>query len=213
MKFGLREVSKAYDGLTVLDDLSLEFPVGKISCLLGPSGIGKTTILNIVAGWVSPDSGALISPFNGSVSYLFQESLLFPWMTVMENVCYLMDESLAYAEKQELARELLSHMELDGFDTHYPRELSGGMVRRVALARALGCPNSLLLMDEPFTALDSRLKTRIVEVVRKNIVSRAQTVVLVTHDQKVAEQIGDCACFCSKKEAGGLEVRKGFTTV
>lgn len=213
MKFGLENVSKSYDGVVVLDDLSLEFPVGKVSCLLGPSGIGKTTILNIVAGWTRPDSGELITPFSGGTSYLFQESLLLPWMTVMENVCYLMDESLGYAGKKEQAQQMLSHMELSRFTKHYPGELSGGMARRVALARALACPNALLLMDEPFTALDSELKTRIVEVVREHVVSKSQTVVLVTHDDLVVEQMGDNACICRKKEDGGLEVDETLVTV
>lgn len=213
MKFGLKKVSKSYDGVVVLNDLSLEFPVGKVSCLLGPSGIGKTTILNIVAGWTRPDSGELITPFHGGISYLFQESLLLPWMTVMENVCYLMDESLGYAEKKEQAQQMLSHMELYGCSNHYPRELSGGMARRVALARALSCPKGLLLMDEPFTALDSELKTRIVEVVQGHIASKSQTVVLVTHDDMVVEQMGDYACFCHKKEDGGLEIDKNLLSV
>lgn len=213
MSFGLKKVSKAYGELVVLDNLSLEFPVGKVSCLLGPSGIGKTTILNIVAGWVSPDSGQMITPFSGGISYLFQESLLLPWMTVMENVCYLMDETLDSRERTKLAQDMLSSMELGNFANHYPGELSGGMARRIALARALSSPKSLLLMDEPFTGLDSDLKTRILEVVRENIVTKGQTAVIVTHDNMISEQIGDCTCSCRRKEAGGLEVVKDLVVV
>ncbi len=90
MEFRLCNVCKSYEQLAVLSDLNLTFPVGKISCLLGPSGIGKTTILNIIAGSTVPDSGTVINDFAGRVSYLFQESLLLPWLTVLDNVCYLM---------------------------------------------------------------------------------------------------------------------------
>ncbi len=205
MEFCLRNVCKSYGELHVLRDLNLEFPVGKISCLLGPSGIGKTTILNIIAGCIKPDSGEVVSRFHGSVSYLFQESLLLPWLTVLENICYLMENQRSKASKKQEALELLKLMELEGSHGQYPAGLSGGMTRRVALARALACPGPLLLMDEPFTGLDSELKTRIVHAVRERICLTQRTAVIVTHDMNVAKRIGDHLFFCKKGTDGILE--------
>ncbi len=203
MQLCLNNVCKSYGKLAVLSDLNLSFPVGKISCLLGPSGIGKTTILNIIAECMAPDSGTVNNNFAGRISYLFQESLLLPWLTVLDNVCYLMAEERSRAEKEQEALELLALMELEGCHGQYPAALSGGMARRVALARALACPMPLLLMDEPFTGLDSELKTRIVDVVYDRICLQQRTAVIVTHDIEVAEKIGHHLFFC-KKGVGGI---------
>ena len=205
MEFGLCKIFKSFGQLQVLSDFSLEFPVGKINCLLGASGIGKTTILNIVAGNVRPDSGKVIDYFQGNLSYLFQESLLLPWLTVKENVCYLMDDGRKTSAKEQEASELLSLMELEEFHDWYPTELSGGMARRVSLARALACSMPLMLMDEPFSGLDSDLKTRIVPVVRERICRQQRTAVLVTHDIGVAREIGHHLFFCKKGATGCLE--------
>ncbi len=208
MDFCLRNVCKSYDQLAVLDKLNLSFPEGKISCLLGPSGIGKTTILNIIAGGMAPDSGMVSDDFAGKVSYLFQESLLLPWLTVLENICYLMAEDRNQPEKEQEALELLALMELEGCHGQYPAGLSGGMARRVALARALACPRPLLLMDEPFTGLDSELKTRIVDVVSHRISLQQRTAVIVTHDIAVAKKIGHHLFFCKKGADGIFEIEE-----
>ncbi len=208
MEFGLCEVFKSYGDLQVLHDFSLAFPVGEISCLLGPSGIGKTTILNIIAGSVRPESGRVIGDSQGNLSYLFQESLLLPWLTALENVCYLMDDNRTKSSKEQEAQELLALMELEEFQDRYPVELSGGMARRVSLARALACPRPLMLLDEPFTGLDSELKSRIVPVVRERITREQRTVVLVTHDIDVAREIGRHLFFCKKGDDGTLEAIK-----
>ncbi len=206
MQFRLCNISKSYGQLQVLKNLNMTFPVGKISCLMGPSGIGKTTILNILAGCTHPDTGRVFSGFHANLSYLFQESLLLPWLTVMENICYLMAEDKSKAEKERGALQLLAAMELAGCHGQYPGELSGGMERRVALARALACPMPLLLMDEPFTGLDSELKTRVVDAVCGRIVIQQRTTVIVTHDMEVAQKIGDNLFFCEKGPDGILQV-------
>ncbi len=213
MEFRLDNVSKSYGNLHVLKDLTLQFPVGKISCLMGPSGIGKTTILNIIAGCIRPDTGEIINEFKDRLSYLFQESLLLPWLTVLENICYLMGEDKSKSQKELDAMELLSLMALSGCQGYYPEELSGGMARRVALARALACPAPLLLMDEPFTGLDNELKTRIVNGVCSHIRLHQRTTVIVTHDMEVARNIGDHLFFCKKGDDGILVERKTKETL
>ncbi len=204
MGFRLDKISKSYGDIHILKNLSLSFPVGKISCLMGPSGIGKTTILNIIADCTAPDAGKVISDFHGQLSYLFQESLLLPWLTVMENICYLMGNDKNRTPKEEEALELLSLMELSGCQNHYPTELSGGMARRVALARALACPAPLLLMDEPFTGLDNELKIRIADVVRNHIRLQQRTALIVTHDMEIASKIADHLFYCKKGNEGLL---------
>ncbi len=208
MEFRLHNICKSYDETDVLTELNLAFPVGKISCLMGPSGIGKTTILNIIAGGIAADSGEVIGDFNQETSYLFQESLLLPWLTVMENICYLMAEETTKEDKEREAQELLALMELEGCQGHYPAGLSGGMARRVALARALACPAPLLLMDEPFTGLDSALKMRIVKRVYTYISTQQRTAVIVTHDMEAANAIGDHLFYC-KKGINGIVVEQG----
>ncbi len=206
MEFRLDNISKTYGQLQVLKELGMTFPVGKISCLMGPSGIGKTTILNIIAGAIPPDAGDIISDFCGNVSYLFQESLLLPWLTVMENICYLMEEDKSKSEKEKQALGLLELMELSECENQYPAELSGGMERRVALARALACPAPLLLMDEPFTGLDTELKNRIVDGVCNHIRLQQRTAVIVTHDMEVAKKIASHLFFCKKGPDGILQL-------
>lgn len=208
MSIVFRNVSKSFAGVTVLNSLNLTLEEEKISCFLGPSGIGKTTILNIIAGLLLPDSGQLEQPFAGSISYLFQESLLLPWMNVHQNICYLMEETMHKSEKEKLADSLVQAMELDGFAKHYPPELSGGMARRTALARALACPAPLLMMDEPFASLDSQLKTRIIDRVKENIRRQNRTAIVVTHDENTAARIADSIYYFEKGNSGILVLQQ-----
>ncbi len=207
MSIDFDNVGKSFGGLRVLDSFSLSLEDKSISCFLGPSGIGKTTILNIIAGLIIPDSGRLNNPYDGKISYLFQDSMLMPWMTVRQNICYLMDDSLDKAEKYCMADELIRDMELEGFHNHYPVELSGGMARRTALARALACPEPLLIMDEPFASLDSHLKTRIIDRVKDNIISQKRTAIMVTHDQNTALCIADKIYQFVKSKDGALVIK------
>jgi NitT/TauT family transport system ATP-binding protein len=208
MSMIFRDISKTYSNHRVLDRFNLEIPRNTITCLLGASGIGKTTLINILAGIIQPDRGKILSPFAaGEISYLFQESLLLPWMTVQQNISYLMGGNLSREEKRTEADKLTRMMELDGFSSHYPAELSGGMIRRTALARALAMPAPLLIMDEPFVSLDTDLKDRIIDIVQENIENKQRTAVIVTHDIQMARQIGARIFIAQKGVDGCLRVK------
>ncbi len=191
MNYEITGLSKSYPGHTVFKNLNLSLKSGDITCLLGPSGCGKTTLLHLLAGTVKADSGKVEPDTAGNVGYLFQESRLLPWMTVLDNAAYLMCHSLSRAERRAKASRLLTRVGLEGFENHFPGELSGGMARRVALARMIGKEASLVLMDEPFSSVDAELKHKLMELTRKVIKDENRTVLCVTHDLSVAEKIGD----------------------
>jgi len=166
---------------TVLNDLSLTFPEGKTIVVMGPSGCGKTTLLRIIAGLESPDTGN-VTRETESISYLFQDTALLPWLTAQENV------NLVLSDKKDTlteALEWLSRVELaDEANTH-PASLSGGMRQRVALARALSTDAELLLLDEPFRGMDEDLHVKMRDLIRNS--RQGKTTILVTHDAADAE--------------------------
>jgi NitT/TauT family transport system ATP-binding protein len=166
---------------TVLNDLSLTFPEGKTIVVMGPSGCGKTTLLRIIAGLESPDTGN-VTRETQHISYLFQDPALLPWLTAAENVNLVLSDTKQTLTK---AREWLTRVGLDGEANTYPSALSGGMRQRVALARALSTDAELLLLDEPFRGMDEDLHTRMRELIRQ--CRQGKTTVIVTHDAKDAE--------------------------
>lgn len=169
----LRQVTRIYDGQTVLDRLDLDLPLQGIVCLTGPSGSGKTTLMRLVAGFEQPDSGEITGNDGLVFSTLFQEDRLLPWLTAAENLDQVLHQPVAglWLEKVGLS---------DAFGK-YPGELSGGMRRRVALARALAFPSDVLFLDEPFKGLDGSLREEMMALVRQARGSRP--VFLITHDE------------------------------
>ncbi len=174
--------------ITVLENVSLEFQDGEMVCILGPSGCGKSTLLRMIAGFESVTSGKIliddqpvIKPSSDYI-FVFQHNGLLPWMTVWENVelglRHLMDEQ----EKNDTIKEYIGMVELDGFESYYPHQLSGGMQRRAELARAIVVNPELLIMDEPFSGLDflTHLKMREEVVNMHQFINK--TIVVVTHD-------------------------------
>ena len=166
---------------TVLNDLSLTFPEGKMIVVMGPSGCGKTTLLRIIAGLESPDTGN-VTRETESISYLFQDTALLPWLTAAENVNLVLSDS---KETLRTAVEWLSRVDLLEEANTHPASLSGGMRQRVALARALSTDAELLLLDEPFRGMDEDLHVRMRELIRE--CRKGKTTVLVTHDTQDAE--------------------------
>src|SRR5256714_3903214 len=176
-----------------LSDISLEIAAGEFVSILGPSGCGKSTLLYIVGGFVTPSSGAVRvtgavvtgpGPDRGPV---FQEFALFPWKTVLGNVMYgLVEQGAPKKIAQDRARALIEMVHLKGYENFYPKELSGGMKQRVAIARTLAYGPSILLMDEPFGALDAHTRTGMQHELLEKIGRARKTVLFVTHSVEQA---------------------------
>jgi len=183
----IEHLSKAFGDNIVMEGFSLEVRPNGITCLIGPSGCGKTTLLNIIAGTLSPDDGAIIRSANeeGRTSYLFQEPRLMPWMTSLENVALVLEGDVAEA------KDMLNAVGLEDSLEKYPNELSGGMKQRVSMARAFSYPSKMLLMDEPFQNLDTKLKSDLLKVFMKLWKQDRRTVVWVTHDLTEACLVAD----------------------
>ncbi len=189
-------VSKTFSGKTVLDNFSLSLKKGEVIAILGPSGCGKTTILNIAAGLVKHTLGKVAAHTN-RFGYVFQEPRLIPWKTVLDNVHFVMgkrDEK----EMKEKAMEVLSKVGLKQVSHFYPKQLSGGMKQRVSIARALASDPQIILMDEPFSALDVSLKREMQEDVARLIAEKDIGVLYVTHDAEEAARLADRVLLFSK---------------
>jgi ABC-type nitrate/sulfonate/bicarbonate transport system ATPase subunit len=185
----LKDADVAFGAVPVLRGISLTVARGEFVALVGPSGCGKTTLLNLCSGWLQPTSGSVER--GGRVRMVFQQDGLFPWLTVGENVRLGLRHVPDDAGKDARAVELLKLVNLESFEAHYPHQLSGGMRQRVELVRALGGDTDLLLMDEPFSALDYLTRLRMREELARLLRERPRTVVLVTHDIEEAAQLAD----------------------
>jgi sulfonate transport system ATP-binding protein len=200
---GVREVSKVFgrgdSAVLALDRLSLEVTPGEFVCLIGASGCGKSTLLNLVAGLDTATSGE-ISTAGHRVALMFQEPALFPWLTVSRNVELALQASgVARGERRRRATELLELVRLGGFAGKRPHELSGGMRQRAALARALAQDAEILLMDEPFGALDAMTRDLLHDELDRIRAERDLTVLFVTHNVREAVRLGDRVIMLSSR--------------
>jgi sulfate transport system ATP-binding protein len=205
MTISIRDVTKSYGRYPALNGVSLEIAPGELLALLGPSGSGKTTLLRTVAGLEFPESGQVCFDgedvtFSGAadrrVGFVFQQYALFKHMTVAKNVAFGLDvrKGKAKPPKAEIAKrvdELLKLIELDGLGGRFPSQLSGGQRQRVALARALAVNPSVLLLDEPFGALDATVRKSLRKELRRIHDATGVTTVFVTHDQEEALELAD----------------------
>ena len=195
-------VSKVFDSdgrnMVALQDIDLEIPRGQFVCLLGPSGCGKSTVLNAIAGFAPPTSGRIVAdgvpvagpgPERGMV---FQEYALFPWMTVEQNVGFGLEiKGMARAEIAQRVAGLLRLLSLEDFAKRYPKDLSGGMRQRVAIARVLALDSPILLMDEPFGALDALTRRNLQDELLRLWAELKKTVIFVTHSIEEAIYLAD----------------------
>jgi NitT/TauT family transport system ATP-binding protein len=195
----LESVSRSFGDVEVFSNLSLDISRGEFLAVVGPSGCGKTTLLNLCSGFDSPTSGAVIRA--GRVRMVYQQDGLFPWQTVAENIALGFRHVNDPQARQAQLREMVSLIGLDGFEAHYPHQLSGGMRQRVELARALAGESDLLLLDEPFSALDYLTRLRMRRELARMLRERPRTVVLVTHDIEEAAQLADRVVVLSERPA------------
>ena len=195
----VRNVTKFYDGdIHALDSVDLGFPAGQMTTLLGPSGCGKTTMLKIIAGLLEPTSGEIF--VNGKQvtgpgperAFVFQDFALLPWATVLRNVAFGLElRGDSKAEREEIGRHYIAEVGLSGFEQKYPHELSGGMRQRVGLARALAVNADVLLMDEPFSAVDEQTRRKFQEDLLHLLSAEKKSVIFVTHSIEEAVYVSD----------------------
>ena len=201
MGYELRGLKASYDGLAVLDGISLDLEPGTITVLLGPSGCGKTTLLNLIAGLKSPDEGHRLGFDGCRFSYAFQEPRLLPWLDCRENVAFALSGILGRAEALARVDRFIAAAGLEEQALRRPAELSGGMRQRLSLARAFSFPSDVLLLDEAFQAVDLRLKLDLMDVFLRLLREEGRTVVCVTHDVEEAAYLADRAVVLSPKPA------------
>lgn len=201
-KLEIRNLSKRFQSdrgpIPVLDDISLDVARGEFVSIIGPSGCGKSTLFNILTGLLAHDAGTIsldglqVDNLRGRVGYMLQRDLLMPWRTVLENVLVGLEiRGTPRAESVELAREYLHAFGLLPFQDNYPKALSGGMRQRAALARTLLPDPDVLLLDEPFSALDYQTRLYLETMLADTVSQKGKTVVLVTHDIDEAIALSD----------------------
>ena len=201
MSISIQNVSKRFGQFVALDDVSLEVPTGSLVALLGPSGSGKSTLLRIIAGLEEADAGSVriadedvtgASPQDRGIGFVFQHYAAFKHMTVHDNVAFgLKIRKRPKAEIADRVHRLLKLVQLEGLAKRYPSQLSGGQRQRMGLARALAIDPAVLLLDEPFGALDARVRAELREWLRRLHDETHTTTVIVTHDQEEAMDVAD----------------------
>ncbi len=181
-----------------LANIDLTIEAQEFVCIIGPSGCGKTTVLKIIAGLVTPDAGAVLidgvatgAP-GADRAVVFQNFALLPWTNVVNNIAFGLElRGVPKIEREAIAKELIHQVGLQGFEKHYPRQLSGGMQQRVGLARALAVNPKILLMDEPFAAVDAQTRRSLQEDLLQLAHETRKTIIFVTHDMDEAVRLGD----------------------
>lgn len=180
-----------------LKDISFDVKQGEFVAIVGPSGCGKTTLLSLIAGLLTPQSGQIILPHKegsvgSSIGYMLQRDHLFPWRTIYQNaVLGLEIKKQLTSETKAYVNQLLEEYELSGFSDKYPHELSGGMKQRAALIRTMALNPDILLLDEPFSALDYQTRLNVSDDICKRIRKAGKTVILITHDLSEAICLSD----------------------
>ena len=191
--------------LEVIQDLNFEIADGEFVAIVGPSGCGKTTLMNIIAGFLAPDTGGVHVdgvPRNGPNRkgiMITQQGSVFPWLTVRQNVLFGLPDELP--NREALANEYAELVGLQGFENNYPHELSGGMLKRAEIARALVVKPEILYMDEPFSALDALMSLRMQNELLRILAKERHTVLLITHDVEEAIHLADRILVLSPRPA------------
>jgi NitT/TauT family transport system ATP-binding protein len=209
-RISIQDLDKRYksrDGdIPALGNISLDVAEGEFVTIIGPSGCGKSTLLYILGGFIPADGGTIrvdgkeISGPGIDRGVVFQEYALFPWLTVIQNICYGLEMTgMQRAGREQVAHRLIRTIGLEGFENRFPRELSGGMRQRVAIARTLAYDPKILLLDEPFGALDSQTRETMQDELLRLWLAQRKTVVMVTHDVDEAVYLSERVLVMSKR--------------
>lgn len=217
MKITLKNITKKFGSTIAAKDFSCELPDGHLICVLGPSGCGKSTILNMLCGIVQPTEGQIffddedvtkLPPDQRNIGMVFQNYALYPHLTVLENISFPLEiKKVPKKERYEKAKEIAKLVQVDSLLKRYPAELSGGQQQRVAIARALIKNPKILLMDEPLSNLDARLRLEMREEIRRIQLETGVTTIFVTHDQEEAMSISDSIILMKD----GLLIQEGLS--
>ena len=187
----LNNISKKYDDLQILKDFNLTIEDNSITCLFGPSGVGKTTIANIATGLIPVDEGSVLGIENTLFSYVFQEPRLLEWYSVYDNINFVLKDIYDADTRKNVINNYISMVGLEDFSNYKPKALSGGMAQRVSLARAFAYPSNALIMDEPFKALDIKLKIEMINSFKDLWNKSKRAVLFITHDISEAALLSD----------------------
>lgn len=192
----LEQVSKIYEGdrerTLAIENISFEVKDGEFYTLIGPSGCGKSTLLRVISDLIAPTSGKLIWDESPRIGFVFQNFALFPYLTVEENIEFgLKMQGVGEAKRKKVVEELISELELNGFEKKHPKELSGGMKQRVGIARALAVDPNVLLLDEPFSSLDEFTAETLRKLLHQVWQRRKITIIMVTHLISEAIELAD----------------------
>ncbi len=210
MSLKLENITKSFADRRILERFTLEFKPGSITCLFGPSGCGKTTILNLIGGIINQDEGKIEGFIEEGISYIFQETRILPWKTVLENVRFPLMDKMPENQALETAQRFIRLVGLEKEESLYPSQLSGGMKQRVSIARAFAFPGKLILMDEAFQYLDNTLKYNILDRFLEIWKEDGRTVIFVTHDIGEAIRLGQNIIFLNNHP---LEIIRSVNTM
>jgi NitT/TauT family transport system ATP-binding protein len=189
--FKVIEIYKSYSNNVIFEKFNIEIEEHKISCILGTSGIGKTTLLNIISGLIPFDSGNISDFYDRQFSYIFQEPRLLEWKTVYGNILFVLKDLYPKKESHKITNRYIDLVGLTDYKDYYPFEISGGMEQRVSIARAFAYPSEILIMDEPFKSLDFKLKNNLMNAFIDLWEIDKRTVIFVTHDIDEASYLGN----------------------
>ncbi|WMM25616.1 ABC transporter ATP-binding protein [Tissierella sp. MB52-C2] len=187
--YEVKNIIKSYNDLKVLENISIDFSKNKTTCILGHSGCGKTTLLNILSGITKEDSGEIIG-FKEDISFVFQDDRLIPWKNVKDNINFVLKGKMSKEQIETTIDKYLKLVNLQEYKHYYPKDLSGGMRQKISILRAFAYPSNLLIMDEPFKSLDINSKQILIDFLKELRIIENKTCIIVTHDIEEAIALG-----------------------